>query len=96
MCSLCFENNFLSIGHVRFDNSRLAIKRVLFALKIICLLSKVFASLRYIEENTIIEAFVRFRLASVAITNKDAQLLKYSVGIFHNMKYCTGPTDNQI
>ncbi len=44
MCSLCFENNFLTIGHIRFrfENSRLAIERVRFASKIICVLSNVF------------------------------------------------------
>jgi len=33
MCSLRFENNFLSVGHVRFrfENSFLAIERVRFA-----------------------------------------------------------------
>jgi hypothetical protein len=83
MCSLRFENNFLTIGHVRFllENSCVAIERVRFDSKIICVLSNVFASFRKyfaycrrcslrfdIEENTIIEAFVRFRFASVAIT----------------------------
>ncbi len=43
MCSLRFENNFLTIEGVRD-----------------------------IEENTFIKAFVRFRFASVAITNKYA------------------------
>ena len=49
MCSLRFENNFLTFGQVRFrfENSCLAIERVRFASKIIFLLSKVFASLRY-------------------------------------------------
>jgi hypothetical protein len=84
MCSLCLENNFLCIGHVRFcfENSCLAIEHVRFALKIIFVLSNVFASFRKkcayyrrcslrfdIEGNTIIEAFARFRFASVAITN---------------------------
>jgi hypothetical protein len=84
MCSLRFENNFLTVGHVRFrlENSCLAIERVRFASKIICVLSNVFASfwkyfayyrrcsLRFdIEENTTIEAFVRLRFASVAITS---------------------------
>jgi hypothetical protein len=54
-----------------------------FALKTVVLLSSVFASLQKkfsyyrrcslrfdIEENTIIEAFVRFRFASVAITTE--------------------------
>jgi hypothetical protein len=82
MCSLRFENNFLTIGHVRFrfENSCLAIEFVRFASKIIFVLSNVFASFRKlfayyrrcslrfdIEENTIIEAFVRFSFASVAI-----------------------------
>ncbi len=53
MCSLRFENNFLIIEHVRI------------ASKIISLLSNVFALL---EENPIIEAFVRFRFDIVAIT----------------------------
>ncbi len=69
MCSLCFENNLLTDGRVRF------------ASKIIFVLSNVFASFRKyfayyrrcslrfdIEENTIIEVFVRFRFARVAIT----------------------------
>ena len=48
MCSLRFENNFLTIGHVRFrfENSCLAIERVRFASKIIFVLSNVFASFR--------------------------------------------------
>jgi hypothetical protein len=48
MCSLRFENNFLTIGHVHFgfENSRLAIERVRFASKIIFVLSNVFASFR--------------------------------------------------
>ncbi len=48
MCLLCFENNFLSVGHVcfRFENSFLAIECVRFASKIIFFLSDVFASLR--------------------------------------------------
>jgi hypothetical protein len=49
MCSLRrFENNFLTIGHVRFrfGNSCLSIERVRFALKIIFVLSNVFASFR--------------------------------------------------
>ena len=85
MCSLRFENNFLTIGHVRFrfKNSFLAIERVRFASKINFVLTNVFASFRKwlaycqrcslrfdIEENTIIEAFVCFRFASVAITTK--------------------------
>ncbi len=43
MCSLQFENNFLTIGHVRFrlENSYLAIERVRFASKIIFVLSNV-------------------------------------------------------
>ncbi len=88
MCSLRFENNFLTVGHVRFrlENSCLGIESVRFASKIICVLSNVFASFRKeyayyrrcslrfdIEENTTIEAFVRFRFASVAITS---QILK--------------------
>jgi hypothetical protein len=43
MCSLRFENNFLTIEGVRFAS--------------------------IFEENTIIEAFVRFRFASIAITS---------------------------
>jgi hypothetical protein len=48
MCSLRFENNFLTIGHVRFrfENSCLAIEHVRFASKIIFLVSDVFASIR--------------------------------------------------
>jgi hypothetical protein len=48
MCSLRFENNFLTVGHVRFcfENSCLAIERVRFASKIIFVLSNVFASFR--------------------------------------------------
>jgi hypothetical protein len=48
MCSLRFENNFLTIGHVRFclENSCLAIEHVCFASKIIFVLSNVFASFR--------------------------------------------------
>jgi hypothetical protein len=45
MCSLRFENNFLTIEGVRFAS---------------------------IEENTIIEAFVCFRFASVAITSHNS------------------------
>jgi hypothetical protein len=43
MCSLRFENNFLTIGHVPFrvENSCLAIKRVCFASKIIFVQSDV-------------------------------------------------------
>jgi hypothetical protein len=72
MCSLRLEKNFLTIGHVRFrlENSYLAIERVRFASKIIFVLSNR-CSLRFdIEENTNIEAFVRFRFDSVAITNQ--------------------------
>ncbi len=84
MCFLCFVNNFLTIGHVRFcfENSCLAIERVRFATKLISVLSNVFALFRKefayyrryslhfdIEENTIIEAFVHFCFASVAITS---------------------------
>ncbi len=48
MCSLRFENNFLTIGHVRFcfENGCLAIERVRFASKIIFVLSNVFALFR--------------------------------------------------
>jgi hypothetical protein len=48
MCSLRFENNFLTIGHVRFrfKNSCLAIERVRFASKVIFVLANVFASFR--------------------------------------------------
>ena len=48
MCSLRFENNFLTVGHVRFrfENSCLAIERVRFATKIIFVLSNVFSSFR--------------------------------------------------
>ncbi len=43
MCSLRFENNFLTVGHVRFrfENRSLAIERVRFASKIIFVLSNV-------------------------------------------------------
>jgi hypothetical protein len=46
MCSLRFENNFLTIGHVRFcfENSCLSIEGVCFASKIIFVLSNVFSS----------------------------------------------------
>jgi hypothetical protein len=94
VCSLRFENNFLSVRHVRFrfENSFFAIERVCFASKITFVLSNVFASFRKniayyrwcslrfdIEENTIIEAFVRFRFASVAITN-----LNFNIIIHHH------------
>jgi hypothetical protein len=48
MCSLHFENNFLTIEHVRFrfKNSCLAIERVRSASKIIFVLVNVFASFR--------------------------------------------------
>jgi hypothetical protein len=48
MCSLRFENNFLTIGHVRFrfENSCLCIERVRFTSKISFVLSNVFASFR--------------------------------------------------
>ena len=46
MCSLRFENNFLTIIRFRFENSCLAIECVRFASKIICVLSNVFASFR--------------------------------------------------
>jgi hypothetical protein len=48
MCSLRFENNFLTIGQVRFrfENSCLSFERVRFASKIIFFLSNVFASFR--------------------------------------------------
>jgi hypothetical protein len=48
MCSLRFENNFLTIGHVRFrfENSCHAIELVRFASKIIFVLYNVFASFR--------------------------------------------------
>ena len=84
MCSLRFENNVLTVGGVRFalKSSFLSIERVRFASQITFVISNVFASLRKqfanqrrcslrfdIEENTIIEAFVRFRFASVAITS---------------------------
>jgi hypothetical protein len=48
MCSLLFENYFLTIGHVRFrfENSCLAIERVRFASNIIFVLSNVFALFR--------------------------------------------------
>jgi hypothetical protein len=48
MCSLQFENDFLTIGHGGFplENSCLAIELVRFASKIICVLSNVFASFR--------------------------------------------------
>ncbi len=49
MCSLLFENNFLSnlMCSLHFEKNFLTDKHVRFALKIICLLSKVFSSLRY-------------------------------------------------
>jgi hypothetical protein len=48
MCSLRFDNNFLTTGHVRFrfENRGLSIERVRFASKIIFVLSNVFASFR--------------------------------------------------
>jgi hypothetical protein len=48
MCSLRFDNNFLTIGHVRFrfKTSCLAMERVRFASKIISVLTNVFASFR--------------------------------------------------
>ncbi len=87
MCSLRFENNFsfYILCSLRFENNLLNVGRVRFALKTVFLLSNVFASLRKyflfyrmcslrfdIEENTIIEAFVRFRFASVVITTGGA------------------------
>jgi hypothetical protein len=59
MCSLRFENNFLTIGHVRFrfENSCLAIERVQFASKIIFVLCNVFASF---ENNLLTIEGVRF------------------------------------
>jgi hypothetical protein len=46
MCSLRFENNFLTIENVRFrfENSFLCIERIRFASKINFVLSNVFAS----------------------------------------------------
>jgi hypothetical protein len=77
--------------HFRFENICLAIERVRFASKIIFFLY-IMCSLRFennfltiegrcslrfdIEENTIIEPFIRFRFASVAITR---QYLKLSL-----------------
>jgi hypothetical protein len=71
--AVCFENDFLTV------------ERVHFALKIIFFLSTVFASLRkqffyyrtcslrfHIEENTIIEAYLRFRFDIVVITSVEA------------------------
>jgi hypothetical protein len=48
MCSLRFENNFLTIGHLRFrfKNSCLAIERVRFASKKFFVQANVFASFR--------------------------------------------------
>ncbi len=89
MCSLRFENSFLTNGHVRFrfEHSCLAIEHVRFASKMIFVLYNVFASFRKklfafyqmcslrfdIEEKTIIEAFVRFRFISVAITTTETE-----------------------
>jgi hypothetical protein len=54
MCSLRFENNFLTIGHVRFrfENSCLAIERVRFVFYLMC-------SLRF-ENNLLTIEGVRF------------------------------------
>jgi hypothetical protein len=59
MCSLRFENNFLTVGHVRFrfENSCLAIERVRFASKII--LFYLMCSLRF-ENNLLTIEGVRF------------------------------------
>ncbi len=59
MCSLRFENNFLTIRHVpfRFENSCLAIERVCFASKLIFVLSV--CSLRFENNLHTIEG-VRF------------------------------------
>ncbi len=59
MCSLRFENNFLTIDHVRFrfENSCLSIERVPFASKLIFLY--LMCSLRF-ENNLLSSEDVRF------------------------------------
>jgi hypothetical protein len=65
---------------LRFENNLRTDGRVRFAYYRRC-------SLRFdIEENTIIEAFVRFRFASVAITNPLFNLTCVSVSFFPNAK----------
>ncbi len=65
MCLLRFEKNFLTIGHVcfRFENSWLAIE-LRFENNFLTNEGVRFTS---IEENIIIETFVRFRFASLPL-----------------------------